>query len=91
MELNLKALSDENELLKKKFDQQNQENSALIQSGRENRESDNMVLRNTQISYKSNGEHKILRDSKIKYKLEEKKEKERKIVPSLKIFPGFDL
>ncbi len=50
-----------------------------------------MTLRNTQISYKSNGENKILRDSKVKNKLEEKKEKDKKLVPSIKFFPGIDL
>jgi hypothetical protein len=91
MEQNLKALSEENELLKKKFDQQNQEHSPTILSNRDYRESDNMTLRNTQISYKSNGENRILRDSKVKSKMEDKKERDKKVVPSIKFFPGIDL
>jgi len=69
MEEHLKALSEENELLKKKFYKDNYQTSPV--SHREHREID--LLRNTQISYKSNGENRILRDSKIKSKLEDKK------------------
>ena len=71
MEDNLRALSEENEQLKKKFCKDNQETSTETVFQRENREMD--LLRNTQISYKSNGEHKILRDSKIRTKLGDKK------------------
>ena len=63
MENCLKVLSRENENLKRKFDTAEFESPDLLYNEIEH-------LRNTQISYKSNGEHKILRDSKVNFKSE---------------------
>lgn len=93
MENNLKALSEENELLKKKFDQENQDSPVdLILSHKENRESDNLTLRHTQISYRSNGEHRFLVDSHTRAKLSDRKERgterEKKSASSKKSLVG---